>query len=151
AILGEWARTFEGDPAKALRLHEQAAARFEEAGEESLAAISGVTFVGGDLMLLGAFERAEAELRRAIAALHGQERWVAVIRLVGALARRGAIDEALGMAEEAVREALERAEAGREGAFRWVLAKVRLLQGDLGAAAREAEASLALPPMLPRQ
>ncbi|MEO5726405.1 MAG: protein kinase [Byssovorax sp.] len=146
AIRAEHARAVEGDPWKALTLLHRAIAHFEEAGEWTSGGLmrcnAGILYT-----LFGAYDRAEAELRRSIQTMPGIERWTPRMVLVWTLAARGAMEESAEA--EAFLHETEQTPGGESLAWSTAAYALRL-RGDLEGAARWAEAALKLPPMFPR-
>ena len=146
SIRGERARTIEGDPWKALSLLHASVAHFEEAGEWTAGGL--VRHSAGILYtLFGAYDRAEAEMRRCVETMPGIERWIPRMGLVWTLAAGGAM-EASAETEAFFREA-EQTPGGESLAWSTAAYALRL-RGDFDGAARWAEAALKLPPMFPR-
>jgi tetratricopeptide (TPR) repeat protein len=121
-------------------------AHFEEAGEWTPGGLVR-TNAGIIYTLLGAYDRAEAELRRSIQTMPGIERWTPRMVLVWTLAARGAMEESAEA--EAFLHETEQTPGGESLAWSTAAYALRL-RGDLEGAARWAEAALKLPPMFPR-
>ncbi|XXT24263.1 protein kinase [Sorangium sp. So ce429] len=139
---------FDRDLGHAAQLYADAADHREAAGY----IVTGArirAYAGTAYALLGAYERAEEELRRALmqAGNAGIMGWLIRHARASVLADRGATREALAEAEQIVREAVDQADPGREGRGRQLLAHALYRSGELASAALEAEASLRLPPM----
>jgi tetratricopeptide (TPR) repeat protein len=98
---------------------------------------------------LGAYPRAEEEYQRAMgqAGSAGIEGWLMRSSHAWMLAHQGKGPEAVAEAEQLAREAVQQADPAREGQTRYVAALALQRVGEADAAAREAEASLNLPPM----
>ncbi|MFS8070847.1 MAG: hypothetical protein ACMG6S_31145, partial [Byssovorax sp.] len=146
AIRSERARFVEGDPWKAMNLMKRSVAHFAEAGERTSGGLVR-TNVGIIYTLLGAYDRAEAELRRSIETMPGIERWTPRMVLVWTLATSGAIEESAEA--EAILEDTEQTPGGVSLAGSTAIYSL-LARGDHDGAARWAEAVLKLPPMFPR-
>lgn len=133
------------DLSRALRDAEQAVRCLVEAGDRIHEA-SARYGMGVILAHLGAFERAEVELRRAI---EGSAPGFFVeiggrVTLAVALAGRGALEEAEGEAARAVAESRRTGNRFIEVVARTSLAYVLLQRGEPASAEREARAALAL-------
>jgi tetratricopeptide (TPR) repeat protein len=150
------AQIYEEDPWRALSLQEHAVTCLEEAGDTECAPLLR-SMLGLACAELGAYDRAEAEIRRARSTL-AMEPWFMGSRHVWVLADKGEVEAAVTTAGELLRGAP--AQEGTptvaltgvaEGFVRSVLAHALRLRGDVEGSAREAEASLSLPPLVPRQ
>lgn len=146
AIRSERARFVEGDPWKAMNLMKCSVAHFAEAGERTSGGLVR-TNVGIIYTLLGAYDRAETELRRSIETMPGIERWTPRMVLVWTLATSGAIEESAEA--EAILQDTEQTPGGVSLAGSTAIYSL-LARGDHDGAARLAEAVLKLPPMFPR-
>jgi tetratricopeptide (TPR) repeat protein len=139
-----WQLSIELSPEQAIRDAEQAIRCFDLAGDrqyEGLARFS----LGAALWHIGAFERAEAELRRATeeGAPGAYSTLAGRVFLALALADRGALEDA---AREATRALVDTAKADRlnQGGARMAMAYVLLRQGSPAAAEREIRTAVAL-------
>ncbi|WP_437595124.1 protein kinase domain-containing protein [Sorangium sp. So ce1000] len=139
---------FDRDLGRAAELYVEAAEHLEAAGH--IVNSAHMRASAGEIYgMLGAHDRCEEELRRALteAGSAGVQGWMIRSSHARMLVARGAAPEALAEAERLVREIVAQADPGLEGRGRQLLACALYGSGDLASAAREAEASLRLPSM----
>ncbi|MCZ7680213.1 MAG: hypothetical protein M5U28_16175 [Sandaracinaceae bacterium] len=149
------ARQF-GDPAGDAEGYLAALAAYERAGDARSACNARVS-VGFALAELGELDRAEGELRRALAEAERMQLWPIATRAVHNLglvmAEKGALEEAQALEERAVAESCAQEDARLEGGSRVYLSMITLRRGDLERSAREARAAascfVSMPPRGP--
>jgi tetratricopeptide (TPR) repeat protein len=145
-----------GDPSRYLRYADEAAASFEQAGDER-SACNHKVHVGFGLLEVGGFAEAEKALEGAAVTADrlGLPMVAAMARhnLGWALARSGRVAEASRVEREAAVAANRQANRRLEGGARNYLAAILAEAGDLTAAEREARDALVLldgaPTLLP--
>ena len=137
-----------GELFQAVQFSDRAAECFEAAGDGPAYMLM---LVNSAMVyrLLGAYDRAERDLRRTLefngpAGFWG---WGARLLLSWTFAARGDLEAAAREAAQTLCEAVAEADLSRQGLSRAALAHVLRLRGDLEAAACEAKASLDLPPL----
>jgi tetratricopeptide (TPR) repeat protein len=136
-VRAQWARSAEHDPWRALALDRASVERFALVGDRCYLPHAHV-HVGFDYALLGAYERAEAEIR---AGLVGAQEG-SLPSLMGhyfqafLLLERGALDGALDTARFVVEEADQRAERVTSLQARLLVAEVLIRRRELEAAER---------------
>ncbi len=137
------ARQF-GDPAGDAEGYLAALAAYERAGDARSACNARVS-VGFALAELGELDRAEGELRRALAEAERMQLWPIATRAVHNLglvmAEKGALEEAQALEERAVAESCAQEDARLEGGSRVYLSMITLRRGDLERSGREARAA----------
>jgi tetratricopeptide (TPR) repeat protein len=160
AVLGwiRWARLMgaawlDADAAAALELADGALAAFEEAGD-ARGCVYAMAYQGLSLMGLGAFERAEQVLGKAVTmSEHLGVRWgelVAKLFLSFVVAHRGEVLSALALLTEVHQSFVTGGIRLMEGSSQRALAQVQLLSGDrdgaLHRALRAVELTTGTPP-----
>ena len=134
-----------GDPASCAEILVRAVTLYERAGRTRQVCLARVN-LGFALMEFGRFDEAEERLRAALSEteplglLH--VRAAALHNLGWALARKGALDEAAAVEEEAIRLFAEQGDRRMEGASRLYMTLIALARGELERA--EAEAATAV-------
>jgi tetratricopeptide (TPR) repeat protein len=144
---------FAGDPSAFLRLMEQTAALFEQAGDLRSACTQRVN-VGYAYMQVGAYREAEGALREAIIAAERMGLAMATAsakhNLGLAVARQGRVAEGVEVERQALAASITQGDRRLEGGSRTYLAAMLALSGDLEEAVVEArtaaEVSRASPP-----
>ena len=138
------------DPWAGLSHAEAARASFREANHRQNALLAQL-LVGMNLWLLGALDRAEAELRGVLEGetVHGPIAPLHLACFAGALADRGALDEAHVVVSRTLAAWQARGLVAYDGPGRRVLADVLARRGDPAGAEREARAALPLLRVLP--
>ncbi|WP_437516522.1 hypothetical protein [Sorangium sp. So ce1099] len=151
-IRGHAALYSRGELQQSAEFHNRASACFE-AADDGDGATGAHVFAAIIYEVLGAYHQTEDEARRALSSISAGVlfRSMARITLAWTLADRGKLEEATAEAELAVRDAVSHGDTATEGWARATYALVLRLRGDLDAAAREAQASLPLPALLPLQ